>query len=62
MLKQQCTKHIGRPDDIANLVSFLASDEAQFITGTVIRIDGGSTSHRASLVDELELMGLSDTA
>lgn len=33
----------GRPEDIANLVSFLASDRAQFITGTIITIDGGIT-------------------
>ena len=31
----------GIPQDIANLVSFLASDKAGYITGQVIRIDGG---------------------
>jgi len=31
----------GTPDDIANLCLFLASDEASYITGQVIRIDGG---------------------
>lgn len=36
------TKRIGRPDDIANLVTFLASDAASWITGETIAIDGGS--------------------
>ena len=31
----------GTPEDVANLVSFLASDRAEYITGEVISIDGG---------------------
>lgn len=34
-------KRFGRPEDIANLVSFLASDDASFITGGEYNIDGG---------------------
>ena len=36
-------KRIGQPEDVANLVSFLASDEASFITGQAIFICGGLT-------------------
>ena len=31
----------GQPEDVANLAAFLASPESDYITGTVIRIDGG---------------------
>ena len=34
-------KRIGRPDEYANLVCFLVSDQAGYITGTNIPIDGG---------------------
>ncbi len=35
---------IGQPDDIANAALWLASDEAAWVTGTVIPIDGGLTA------------------
>ncbi len=34
-------KRFGTPEDIANLALFLASDQSDYITGEVIRIDGG---------------------
>lgn len=40
---------IGQPDDIAQAVLFLASSAAEFITGAVLRVDGGSGAGRAHL-------------
>ena len=34
-------KRLGKPEDIANAYLFLASDEAGFINGTVLEVDGG---------------------
>ena len=34
-------KRAGRPDEVAALVSFLASDQAGYISGQVISINGG---------------------
>ena len=34
-------KRMGNPDEVANLAAFLSSDNANYITGEVIRIDGG---------------------
>jgi NAD(P)-dependent dehydrogenase (short-subunit alcohol dehydrogenase family) len=33
----------GKPEDIANAVLFLVSDEASFITGQTLYVDGGRT-------------------
>ena len=37
---------LGRPEDVAGLAAFLASDDAAYITGTVIPIDGGTAARR----------------
>jgi 3-oxoacyl-[acyl-carrier protein] reductase len=40
-LTQIPMKRMGNPEDIANLAVFLASDNAGYITGEIIKIDGG---------------------
>ncbi len=38
----QALKRIAQPEDIAPVVAFLASDQARWITGDTVRVDGGS--------------------
>jgi NAD(P)-dependent dehydrogenase (short-subunit alcohol dehydrogenase family) len=38
----QALKRVAQPDDIGGVVAFLASDEARWITGDTVRVDGGS--------------------
>lgn len=41
-------RRIGQPDDVANLILFLASDEASYITGGVYPVDGGISAQLGS--------------
>lgn len=42
MLRESAMGRLARPEEIAKLAVFLASDDSSFITGQVIRCDGGS--------------------
>ena len=41
-LGMQALKRLAQPDDIGGVVAFLASEDARWITGDTIRVDGGS--------------------
>jgi NAD(P)-dependent dehydrogenase (short-subunit alcohol dehydrogenase family) len=41
-LGMQALKRVAQPDDIAPVVAFLASDDARWVTGDSIHVDGGS--------------------
>jgi NAD(P)-dependent dehydrogenase (short-subunit alcohol dehydrogenase family) len=43
--KHSLVPRIGVPEDLANTVLFLASDESAYITGHVIKVDGGQLAH-----------------
>ena len=41
ILNRTPMKVLGQPEDIANVISFLASDKSKFMTGSEIVMDGG---------------------
>lgn len=38
-------KRLGEPEDVANVIAFLASDEAKYVTGSTYYVDGGLAYH-----------------
>jgi NAD(P)-dependent dehydrogenase (short-subunit alcohol dehydrogenase family) len=53
MLEANClVPRLGRVDDVAAVVAFLASDEASFVTGETWRVDGGALAHLPTYADE----------
>jgi meso-butanediol dehydrogenase / (S,S)-butanediol dehydrogenase / diacetyl reductase len=46
---------VGRPDDIAAAIAFLAADEAAFVNGANLVVDGGLTAGIAPMIQELTL-------
>jgi 3-oxoacyl-[acyl-carrier protein] reductase len=42
VLGMQALKRIAQPDDIGGVVAFLPSDDARWITGDTVHVDGGS--------------------
>jgi len=49
LLRMQPTGKMGSVDDIAAAVNFLASDQAEFITGQILHVDGGKSCGLLSL-------------
>ncbi len=43
LIEAQPTKSMGKPEDVANAVSFLVSDKTLFITGQTLYVDGGKS-------------------
>jgi 3-oxoacyl-[acyl-carrier protein] reductase len=41
MIEEVPLKRIGRPEDIANVVAFLASEDASYMTGAIVEVTGG---------------------
>ena len=46
---------IAEPEDVAKAVAFLGSDEASYITGAVLNVDGGLTAGMNVMIDEFVL-------
>jgi NAD(P)-dependent dehydrogenase (short-subunit alcohol dehydrogenase family) len=42
-------QRVGEPEDIADVISFLCSDDARYVSGQVVYVDGGVTAGRPSL-------------
>jgi len=55
-VRQNLVPRAATPEDIGNVVAFLASDEAAFITGQVISVDGGLRTHLPTTPDMAALM------
>ena len=51
MKEHNLVPFLGSPDDIAEVASFLASDQSRYVTGAAIVADGGFTAHSGTYAD-----------
>jgi NAD(P)-dependent dehydrogenase (short-subunit alcohol dehydrogenase family) len=51
LARNHLTPYVGEPQDIANVVAFLASDESRFVTGHLFSVDGGLNAHQGMYAD-----------
>ena len=56
-LRNTLTTRLGESEDIANIVAFLLSDEAAFVTGSIIDVDGGMLCHMPYMTDVIAEYG-----
>ncbi len=50
-MKQILSPRVGQPEDVAAAVAYLASDDAAYVTGTVLHVDGGLAVHQPYVAD-----------
>ena len=55
-LQHHLTRELGRPEDVAHAAAFLLSDEARFITGSTLSVDGGLGCHASIYSDQRRMM------
>jgi NAD(P)-dependent dehydrogenase (short-subunit alcohol dehydrogenase family) len=51
------TPYLGIPEDIAHAVAFLASDDARYVTGHNLVVDGGTVAHVPGFAEFSEMLG-----
>jgi NAD(P)-dependent dehydrogenase (short-subunit alcohol dehydrogenase family) len=55
-VENKLTGRLGRPADIAEMVSFLGSDRSAWITGQIYSVDGGFFAHGPQMANEVRMM------
>ena len=56
-LRNTLTPRLGEAEDIAAAVAYLASDDAAFVTGAILDVDGGMLCHMPYMTDVLAEYG-----